>query len=145
MNRTSAHHPIRRGVAVAALTLGSVFATLGVSSAAHADGITTVADADYNCAAQTVSVLPSSNEPVYGNYSVWAYAQVYDWNYGGWISESNWSVVDGITTHVFYGITQPYTHAYVHYAVFVDGAWRYWNEWVQIDNDLDNLFCNLGF
>ena len=75
------------------------------SLVAHADGVSVVAAAEHSCSSQTVDVLPTSNDQLDGNFSVWARVQVDDFSYG-WITD-NWSNVHGITTHVFYGITIP--------------------------------------
>jgi hypothetical protein len=102
-----------------------------------------LANGSYSCSSRTVQILPTASGALNGNYTVYAYAQVYDYNYGKWISEP-WRVVDGITTHFFYGITNPYAYAYVNYAKIVNGKWMYKSEWITLSDDLDNsnTFCN---
>jgi hypothetical protein len=135
---------MRRALAISALSIGSVAGPLAGSGAAHADARWAVAVADWNCPSQTVGVRPSTNEELWGNFGVWSYVQVYDYDDGGWITEQSWSIADGITVHEFYSVTNPYGYAYVHYAWVQNGAWVYAEQWVPITNDLDNAFCGLG-
>ena len=138
---------LRRAVVGISLAIASFAAVASLAPAAQAatlGNVWTVAAASYSCGSRTVSVLPQSNEPLTGSYSVFAYAQVYDYNLGRWITEPQWTRVDGITSHVFYGITKPYQYAKVTYARLINGTWRYAADWVSISSDLDNsaVFCN---
>lgn len=146
----SGHRPVGQRVrgllAAGALTLGVIAAGAAVAPAANAADlgtVQTVAAASYSCSSHTVTVLPSSNEPLDGNFSAYAYAQVYDYNQG-WITEPQWSVVDGITSHVFYNINNPAPWAYVTYTKYVNGSWIQASDWVSISDDLDNAFCDIS-
>ncbi len=140
-------HLLRRSIISVVAALASLATVAVAAPAAHAatlGNVWTVAQAYYNCNSRTVTITPTSGETVNGNYSVWAYAEVYDYNAGRWISETKYSVVDGITHHVFWGITKPYLYAKVHYARYISGAWRYATDLVTIQSDLDNMWCSVG-
>jgi hypothetical protein len=131
-------------VALAAGVVTPTAARADDGDAAFADGVTVTAQASYSCSARTVDVLPTTNEALaIGNFTVYAKAYVYDYNYGGWIV-SQWFLADGITTMVFSGITAPYRYAYITYAHVIGNQWVEPSDWVYTKDDLDNsnTFCN---
>ena len=140
---------LRGAMRVVAVSLIGVIAFGGMASPAHAatlGDVSTVAVADYSCSSQTVTVYPSSNEPLDGNFSVYAYAQVYDFNLRRWITGDQWRPVDGITGLTFH-VTAPYTYAKITYARLVNGVWNFASDWVTVTDDIDNssVFCTTGF
>jgi hypothetical protein len=150
--RTPHHRSMLRNLVVAAfVALASIVSFGAVAPAASASvnlgGDWVVSTGSYSCSSRTIQILPTASGALNGNYTVYALAQVYDYNYGGWISEPRWSVVDGITTHVFYGITNPSAYVYVNYAKVINGRWVYTRELITLRDDLDNstAFCKAGW
>jgi hypothetical protein len=130
-------------VVAALLTLLSAL-ILGAPAADAADlgDVSVVATGSYSCSSQTVQILPTTNEPLTGDFTMYAYASV--WEDGrGWVT-GPWANVDGITTLMFYDVTsQPSDWAQLTYARYYGGAWHYATDWIQLSSDLDNYgpFC----
>jgi hypothetical protein len=124
-------------------TAGAVALFAAPAEAADLGSLSVVATGTYYCGSQTVEILPMSNEPVEGDYTVWAYASV--WEPGrGWVNGQQWTRVDGITNLVFYGVTgEPGRSALLTYARYYDGGWHYAQEWIELSDALDNAapFC----
>jgi hypothetical protein len=122
--------------------LSTLILAAPAADAADLGGVSVVATGSYSCSSQTVQILPTTNEPLTGDYTVYAYASV--WEDGrGWVT-GPWGNVDGITTLMFYDVTsQPSDWAQLTYARYYDGAWHYATDWIQLSNDLDNFapFC----
>ena len=140
--RAVLHTLVAVGVSLGTVAAG-VAAAPAASAAVSFGTVVAFAAGDYSCSSRTVDILPSSNEQLNGNFKVWAWPFVYDYNRGGWISAGRWFNVDGSTTIEFGSITQPYTYAYVYYGTWVTGVWRVGGEWIELKNDLDNGFCAL--
>jgi hypothetical protein len=84
-----------------------------------------------------------SNERLTGQFSVYSYAQVYDYASARWIT-TGWLLDTGIQGHVIYNMRSFYQYALVTYARYMNGGWVYKADWVQITPDLDSqgVFCN---
>lgn len=122
-------------------TLGCAVAMLATpASAAAVGGVSVGAVAEFESCPQTVGITPFSAENVGSNYTVWARASVYETG-RGWVTSAYYRV-NGTTTITFYGVNrEPYAWAYLAYARYVNGAWRYATEYVRISDALDNGFC----
>ena len=141
-------HRARRWLAAAALAVGTLGATglvldAGSASAATLGDVFVVASAHSNCGSHTVTVWPMTNEPLDGLFSVYSYAQVWDYDSAQWIT-TNWLLGNGIQGHIFYNMRNFYPYAYVTYARVVGGAWTFQRDVVEIVPDLDSMgaFCN---
>jgi hypothetical protein len=132
---------------VALTSIGAIASIAPAASASTSLGdVWVVAAGTYDCTNQQIDIVATTDEPL-SVYTVYSYAQVYDFNLGRWISSSQWAPVDGITPEIFYGITNPYTYAKVTYARIVNGTWTYSSDWITLKDDLANstTFCKAGW
>lgn len=138
--------PIRARIKMlAALTLSAFWLAAGLSagaSQASVDvyGITAGAAADFDKCNSQVSGNASTFSSL-GSQGVWAYAYAWDWTSRRWNNAGAWVPADGIHQFVINGMFTPYPYAYVLYARYAAGAWRYAAEYVGISSNLDNGFC----
>jgi hypothetical protein len=138
---------LRRLLTAAALTLGLAFSAVAITtssaSAASFGDVFVVATAHSNCGSHTITIWPMTNEYVNGQYSVYSYAQVYDYVSARWIT-TGWLLDNGVQAHVLYNFRNFYAYAKVTYARYMNGGWVYRADWVLITPDLDSqgVFCN---
>jgi len=102
-----------------------------------------VAAASFDCGAHEVSVLPTTNEALTGNFTVYYVAWVYDEATGGWRSAPSWTVADGITAQTFDDITTPDATGYIEYGHMDNGTWVTTWDTVTISDGIDDAppFC----
>jgi len=140
---------LRRIVVAAGVTVASFGGVAAIAPAAHAaqwGSVWTVASAGYDCGSQTVAVIPSVSVNGYG--SVYAFAQVYDYNRGAWISATrNWVQITPYSPLVVYGITSYYAYAKVSYTRYANGVWSaVQTDYVPIAADpAFGVFCQQSF
>jgi|tagenome__1003787_1003787.scaffolds.fasta_scaffold20734999_1 hypothetical protein len=130
---------------LAALTLSALCLAAGLSAGAsqanvNVYGITAGAAADFDQCNSQVSGNASTFTDL-GSQGVWAYVYAWDWTYRRWNNAGAWVPADGIHQFVINGMYTPYPYAYVLYARYAAGAWRYAAEYVPISSNLDNGFC----
>jgi hypothetical protein len=105
-------------------------------------GVDVSSSATFTSCEQRVYVQAMSHEPVFGNYTVWFRAQVYDYATGQW-NRSNWYRADGIT-EIWVHAARPYRNAYVEYARQVYGNWQFNHEYVAMSEALDSGYAVWG-
>ena len=148
---TSSRRPsmLRRGIVSGCIAVGSFAGLATVAPAAHAaswGSVWTVASADYDCGSHVVTVIPSVSVNGYG--SVYAFAQVYDYNRGGWVSATrNWVQITPYSPLFVSGITNAYPYALVSYTRYANGVWSSVQaDWVRIAPDsATGVFCSFTF
>jgi hypothetical protein len=141
----SGRRPLRHSMGALALfftVLSTAFLVPGRADAATFGEVFVVATAAYDCGAHTVVVWPMTNEPLDGNFSVYSYVQVRDQETGSWTT-TDWLLDDGIQGHILYNLRSFDPYAKVTYARYLDGAWAYESDWVEIVPTLDSMgvFC----
>jgi hypothetical protein len=140
---------LRRSVISACIAVGSFAGVASVAPTAHAaswGSVWTVASASYDCGSHVVTVIPSVS--VNGQGSVYAFAQVYDYNRGGWVNGSrNWVQVTPYSPFYIGGITNAYAYARVSYTRYANGVWSpVQADWVYIAPDpATGVFCSFSF
>ena len=140
---------LRRTVVAACATAASFAAVASIAPPVHAaewGSVWTVASAGYDCGSQTVTVIPSVSVNGYG--TVYAFAEVYDFNRGAWVAATtDWVEITPLSPLTVYGITSYYGYARVSYTFFADGAWSpVQTDYVEITADpAYGVFCQQGF
>jgi hypothetical protein len=141
---------LKRSIATVAMVTAASGAAgaLAVSHAAPAaasvtvGGVSASSSAYLNSCERRVYVQATSHEPVWGRYTVYFRAHVYDYATGRW-NVSGWRLANGIT-NIWLRAYRPYAYAYVDDARVSGGYWRYSHEYVAMSQTLDSGYSVWG-